>query len=276
MLEWYRSLKYDVSIQDHAQTVEASRGLKQGCLIAPLPWSLVTGRLLYRLALVTDVTWASQNVTMLPLRLITSRICRRQRNFSASCSSYCYSLGWSEILQICSTFQVQRWIRETLVTATHLPVPRRTTFPIRTDSGRLFEFPVVDSHTYLGTKISYQDPQLQTLMYRMGLAKVEWSRLRKLVCSRHGLFKQDRLRIWYSSIPPTLMYGLAATGLPAAGGRQIRALYMRHLRAILRCSAHLSHTSNREVLAQAKLPDICALLEKEMIRLAQNAQQLAW
>ena len=215
---------------------------------------------------------------MLPLRLITSRICRRQTIFSASCSSYCYSLGvWdgqkyskSAVLFRFKGGFAKRWLRQHICQC-----PDGPHFRIRTDSGRLFEFPVVDSHTYLGTKISYQDPQLQTLMYRMGLAKVEWSRLRKLVCSRHGLFKQDRLRIWYSSIPPTLMYGLAATGLPAAGGRQIRALYMRHLRAILRRSAHLSHTSNREVLAQAKLPDICALLEKEMIRLAQNVQQLA-
>ena len=109
----------------------------------------------------------------------------------------------------------------------------------------------------------------------MGLAKIEWSRLRKLVCSRHGLFKQDRLRIWFSSVPPTLLYGLAATGLPTAGGRQLRNIYMRHLRAILRCPAHLSHVSNRDVLARAKFPDICAILEKEMHRLAHNVQRLA-
>ena len=28
----------------------ASRGIKQGCLVAPLVWSLVTGRFLYLLA----------------------------------------------------------------------------------------------------------------------------------------------------------------------------------------------------------------------------------
>ena len=164
----------------------------------------------------------------------------------------------------------KRWLRQHLAQGPDGPL-----FRIRTDSGRLFEFPVVDSHTYLGTKISYTDPQLQTLVYRMGLAKVEWSRLRKLVCSRHGLFKQDRLRIWFSSVPPTLLYGLAATGLPTAGGRQLRSIYMRHLRAILRCPAHLSHVSNREVLDQARLPDICAIVEKEMIRLAHNVHQLA-
>ena len=112
---------------------------------------------------------------------------------------------------------------------------------------------------------------MQTLMYRMSLAKLEWSRLRKLVCSRLGLFKQDRLRIWFSSVPPTLLYGLAATGLPNAGGRQLRSIYMRQLRAILRCPAHLS----REVLARAKVPDICAILDKEMQRLALNVHKLA-
>ena len=113
------------------------------------------------------------------------------------------------------------WLRQHIVQGPDGPL-----FRIRTHSGRLFEFPVADSHTYLGTKISYTDPQLQTLVYRMGLAKVEWSRLRKLVCSRHGLFKQDRLRIWFSSVPPTLLYGLAATGLPNTGGRQLRSILL--------------------------------------------------
>ena len=282
LLEWYRDLKYEFSIQDHTETVAASRGLKQGCLVAPLIWSLVTGRLLYRLALVTDVRWVSQHITAYADDFHAAATAHNHQDLqTAECylghflellvqSGMIINASKSAILYRFKGNFAKKWLRQHIVQGPDGPL-----FRIRTNSGRLFEFPVADSHTYLGTKISYTDPQLQTLVYRMGLAKVEWSRLRKLVCSRHGLFKQDRLRIWFSSVPPTLLYGLAATGLPNAGGRQLRSIYMHHLRAILRCPAHLSHISNREVLTQARLPDICAILEKEMIRLAHNVHQLA-
>ena len=282
ILEWYRNIHYDFTIQDHTETVIASRGLKQGCLVAPLIWSLVTGRLLYRLALATDVRWVSQQVTAYADDFHAAATAHNyqdlqtaERFFSQFLdllvqSGMIINASKSAILYRFKGGFAKRWLRQHIVQGPDGPL-----FRLRTDAGRLFEFPVVDSHTYLGTKISYTDPQLQTLVYRMGLAKLEWSRLRKLVCSRHGLFRQDRLRIWFSSVPPTLLYGLAATGLPKAGGRQLRNLYMRHLRAILRCPAHISHVSNREVLARAKVPDICATLEKEMHRLAHNVHRLA-
>ena len=282
LLEWYRDLRYEFSIQNHTATVSASRGLKQGCLVAPLIWSLVTGRLLYRLALVTDVRWVSQHITAYADDFHAAVTAHNHQDLhTAECylghflellvqSGMIINASKSAILYRFKGNFAKKWLRQHIA---HGPDGPR--FRIRTHSGRLFEFPVADSHTYLGTKISYTDPQLQTLVYRMDLAKVEWSRLRKLVCSRHGLLKQDRLRIWFSSVPPTLLYGLAATGLPNAGGRQLRSIYMRHLRAILRCPAHLSHISNREVLTQARLPDICAILEKEMLRLAHNVHQLA-
>ena len=282
LLEWYRNVHYDFTIQDHTESVAASRGLKQGCLVAPLIWSLVTGRLLYRLALATDVQWVSQQVTAYADDFHAAATAHNHQDLQTAerffsqfldllvQSGMIINASKSAILYRFKGGFAKRWLRQHIVQGPDGPL-----FRIRTDSGRLFEFPVVDSHTYLGTKISYTDPQLQTLMYRMGLAKLEWSRLRKLVCSKHGLFKQDRLRIWCSSVPPTLLYGLAATGLPHAGGRQLRNLYMRHLRAILRCPAHLSHLSNREVLARAHLPDICAILEKEMSRLAHNVGRLA-
>ena len=282
LLEWYRDLRYEFSIQDHTETVTASRGLKQGCLVAPLIWSLVTGRLLYRLALVTDVRWVSQHITAYADDFHAAATAHNHQDLQTAefyfgqflellvQSGMIINASKSAILYRFKGSFAKKWLRQHIVQGPDGPL-----FRIRTSSGRLFEFPVADSHTYLGTKISYTDPQLQTLVYRMGLAKVEWSRLRKLVCSKHGLFKQDRLRIWYSSIPPTLLYGLAAAGLPNAGGRQLRNLYMRHLRAILRCPAHLSHLSNREVLARANVPDICAVLEKEMSRLAHNVDSLA-
>ena len=63
VLEWYRDLRYIFTIQGHYGEVEASRGLKQGCLMARLLWSLAIGRMLHKLALDTDAAWVSREVT---------------------------------------------------------------------------------------------------------------------------------------------------------------------------------------------------------------------
>ena len=63
IMEWHRDIKYYLEIQGQRVEIAASRGIKQGCLVAPLVWSLVTGRFLYLLALETDPLWVAQDAT---------------------------------------------------------------------------------------------------------------------------------------------------------------------------------------------------------------------
>ena len=53
ILEWHRGIKYHLQVQGQSLEILASRGLRQGCLVAPLVWALATGRFLYLLALAT-------------------------------------------------------------------------------------------------------------------------------------------------------------------------------------------------------------------------------
>ena len=66
-----------------------------------------------------------------------------------------------------------------------------------------------------------------------------------------------------------------ASGLPSGGLATLRTLYMRQLRAIMRCPAHLSKMSNREVLTRARVPDIAQVLRQEMDRLHSKLQALS-
>ena len=82
-------------------------------------------------------------------------------------------------------------------------------------------FPVVSTHTYLGTRVSIRTPGPKRC--NTVCSWLSWNaRLRPLVCSKRGLFLQDRVRIWRSSVPATLLYGLAS-GLPVGGLVTIRA-----------------------------------------------------
>ena len=280
--EWHRNIKYHLEIQGQHVEIAASRGIKQACLVAPLVWSLVTGRFLYLLALETDPLWVAQDVTayaddfhagsrvtnvrgleclLYRLGCLLDILAQAGLNVNASKSAILYRFKGAF---------ARTWLRQHIRTT-----PDGDLFRLRTPAGALYEFPVVSTHTYLGTRISYHEPRVQTLRHRMQLAQVEWSRLRKLVCSKRGLYLEDRIRIWRSSVPATLLYGLAASGLPTGGLAAIRTVYMRQLRAIMRCPAHLSKLSNRAVLRKAGVPEIGRLLCQEMVRLATNVQVLS-
>ena len=109
--------------------------------------------------------------------------------------------------------------------------------------------------------------------HRMQLAQVEGPSLRKLVCSKRGLYLEDRFRIWRSSVPATMVW--LTSGLPVGGLATIRAVYIRQLRAIVCCPAHLSKLSNRDVPWKAGVPDVEKVLRQEMDRRGGNVRSLS-
>ena len=185
IMEWHHDIQYHLEIQGQHVEISASRGITQGCLVAPSVWALGTGRFLYLLALYTDPLWVAQDVTayaddfhagskVLSLqgleRLITQL--GSLLDVLARAGLHINALK-SAILNRFMGHFARHWIK--------LHTRRckdGDLFRLRTPSGTLYEFPIVDTHTYLGTRVSYHDPRVQTLKYRMQLAQLEWSRLR--------------------------------------------------------------------------------------------------
>ena len=65
LLDFYRHLGYHLRFGDEHAVVRASRGVKQGCKLAPLLWSLTTGLLMRRLARRTSQAWLLRVLTAL-------------------------------------------------------------------------------------------------------------------------------------------------------------------------------------------------------------------
>ncbi|CAE7677705.1 unnamed protein product [Symbiodinium sp. CCMP2592] len=63
LLEFYRGLGYHLTFGSEQATVQALRGVKQGCKVAPLLWSLATGLLMHRLARATSSEWVRRALT---------------------------------------------------------------------------------------------------------------------------------------------------------------------------------------------------------------------
>lgn len=65
---------------------------------------------------------------------------------------------------------------------------------------------VVDSHTYLGAKISFATFEQQTLHHRMQIGRITGIRLKKWLQSKSMLTTRDRIRLWQTCAQTSLCH----------------------------------------------------------------------
>ena len=107
--------------------------------------------------------------------------------------------------------------------------------------------------TYLGTVLSYEGYEEQTLHHRLGIAELQRYRLHKPLQGRRDLSLGGRTRLWRTCIWSTLCHGLSVTGLGYKGLTTLTAKVLRHIRAIMGNQVHVGGDSNRKVLQQVRL-----------------------
>ena len=198
--------------------MHASQGVRQGCLLAPLLWSLCTGYLLVSLQQVVSPEWVAQSITGYADDFHASDRVKSYQDLEnaeyrfgslldvLADANMCINQKKSAILLRVRGSFAQRWLRHHQL--------KRDTGPhlrIRTPKGRQYEFPLKEHHVYLGVKISYYSSAKHTVAHHIQAANHAWQRLRRILCSRTQLDVWKRIAIWKATVIPTLMYGLAAS-----------------------------------------------------------------
>ena len=267
---WYSEVRYFVCHLGWEKCIQASQGVRQGCMLAPLLWGLCTGYLLASLQGVVDPDWVLNSVTcyaddfhasdqvtgyseleraatrvgsLLDV-LADAKMCINQKKSAA-------------LLRVRGTF-AKRWLKQHQVVRSSGPH-----LQLRTPKGRLFEFPLKDHHVYLGVEISYTSAAQHTVAYRMQAAGSTWQRLRKILCSRAQLDVWKRLAIWRATVVPTLVYGLAASSPDLRDIQRMQHQLTRHIRAITRQFAHLSKVPTQDLYLRYRIPTLLDILYKE-------------
>ncbi|OLP83545.1 hypothetical protein AK812_SmicGene35684 [Symbiodinium microadriaticum] len=128
------------------------------------------------------------------------------------------------------------------------------TFLVLVVHGKECLLKIKESHTYLGTIISYRNRRDLNIGHRISSAQTRYQQLRKILNGRGPLSIKYRLRLWQACIPPSLTYSLEATGCTSKGLQRLKIVATRHLRAILREPAHLHHVKTSAIWERAKLP----------------------
>ena len=74
--------------------------------------------------------------------------------------------------------------------------------------------PWVDSVSYLGIVLSFENPENLTIDSNLLKAKSRYMQLRKLLTGRSSLSRQHRVKLWTTCVVPIALYGLEVTGIP--------------------------------------------------------------
>ena len=191
---WYTEVRYFVKHLGWEKCVHASQGVRQGCLLAPLLWSLCAGYLLVSLQQVVSPEWVAQSITGYADDFHASDRVKSYQDLEnaeyrfgslldvLADANMCINQKKSAILLRVRGSFAQRWLRHHQL--------KRDTGPhlrIRTPKGRQYEFPLKEHHVYLGVKISYYSSAKHTVAHRIQAANHAWQRLRRILCSRTQL-----------------------------------------------------------------------------------------
>ena len=117
-------------------------------------------------------------------------------------------------------------------------------------------------HVYLGAKISYRNFELCNLQYRMQVAWGTFWRLHTVLRCR-SLALHTKVRLWKICVFSALRYSLSSVGPPTQGRAMVTTMVNKQLRMILKSPAHLKHTTAIQVRQACKVEDPRTLLQTD-------------
>ena len=255
----------------HRRRVSMSRGLRQGCPIAPILYACWTIRLCSQLDAQLGEGWARRHLSIFADDTHGSWVVKSERELYDSLQNLRVLIETLQSLGLAINYsksQIVMQLRGHLVGKVQKRIfkMRHGAKCLRLQATQDIYLPCVDRLEYLGTVLSYSNFEAQTVLHRVSKADMTFRQLRKPLRSRSALTTGHRLRLYRAIILSSLIYGLIGVGITSDVLRKVSSVIAGHMRKILRVYEH--GISNETVLQRASLEPLTMLLAG-----AKNLQQ---
>ncbi|CAE7448983.1 unnamed protein product [Symbiodinium natans] len=251
-------------------SVLAGQGIRQGCGLAPMLWTLYSLYLASKLdtaapsalktffaddfrAQWTIETWSDMKSVPTQISKIVAVLEDHGMQLSPGKTVVLYSL-WGTQVHAC--LKPMLYQHATLGKCLRIGAANLT--------GKCYLLPVVMSHEYLGVKLSYKNFEWQTLKHRLRHSWIAYNRLSALPKSK-ALPVHKRLQLHQCICLATLRYGLSCTGLTVAGRQKVYGT-VRQWRALANNLPHITGLSNANFLTNFHLADPLEGLDTTLIK----------
>ena len=245
---------------EHRGATITTNGIKQGCVIAPYLWNFYSLLLLFRLQKHRDTEWVRRILTLFADDIWGAWEIRQAADLAQAIHDISLVLETLESLSMTINYS-KTAILLRLVGKEARQLKHEHTFMkagklhLRvTVHGRERGIPIKDHHEYLGTVVTYRRRHQRNMSHRLKACSTRYQGLRKLLNGSHHLSESHRIRLWQACICTSAMYAQHVISPSASSLKSLTTVLTKHLRAILRLPAHISHISTADIWKRAGLP----------------------
>ncbi|CAE7260053.1 Pol, partial [Symbiodinium sp. CCMP2456] len=250
---------YHFDVRSQTGSATTTNGIKQGCRVAPILWVCFSISLMQGLSGHRDLAWVQRVLTLFADDFCACWTLTSKTDFAQAVRDI------ELLLELLTIFKLTVNYKKTafLLRLEGKDAKRLLSSYVYQDDGQQYlrlsvfgktqSLQIRDSHEYLGTKIAYKDRIDLNTAHRIEAAQHKYSMIRKVLNGRGPLSTGHKLRMWQACICTSLVYSLETVGLTAAGVHKLNVLATRHIRAITKQPAHITHVSNEDVWQASRL-----------------------
>ena len=238
--QWHLHAHYHIEHAGLHRSFRSTRGVRQGCVCAPLLWVLYTKGWLHKLAAVVGWEWLLKGLTVYADDVHGAWLIHSEKDFLSALVCIRVILQSLADIGLCvnklKTVLLLRLVgrKAKRLRSKYLCCTKEGLFLklwLTQEDTIMSQVRVVRSHIYLGAVITYFSPAEQTYRHRQKAAISAFNSLRRW-WSKGSLQTPDRIRLWRTCIWPCLTYALSTVGLTDKAQSSLRGLVARQLRRI--------------------------------------------
>ena len=255
IMSWVHATAFHVLQDGYTESYDSVRGIRQGCKLSPTLWCCISVLLTHKLDEQLGTNWCQQHGVFFADDTRMRWNIESLQELGQACAQASKALGILESNGLVLSRERQSVYCALTAHKRQLRCGRSCTrLKTKLQWSGEYLLPLQTTHVYLGAVVSYFDFEFQSAKHRAHAGHVTFQRLRKFLMAKRTVSFKRRLALWKSTVIPSMLYAVTASGLDRRGYDLIRIQMTKQVRAIANSPRHLTLESDSDFWRRIAAP----------------------